>query len=404
MMRAQRDFGRLLAVLALVFVLADTASAKPAVVGIRIGIHPDATRVVLDLSGALRYTVFTLPAPYRVVIDLPEVEWRLSGAAAPAGRGLVERLRYGLFRPGVSRLVLDVGAPVAVRKVFMLGPKADFGHRLVLDLEAVSAGEFRRHGRPAPLAAAAPMPPVPAPPKAAPPGQGIPVVVIDAGHGGVDPGTIGASGAYEKHITLAIALELKRQLEATGRYAVVMTRERDVFVRLRRRLAVARAARGGLFISLHADAIGNKRVRGAAVYTLSEQTSDAEAAELAAKENKADIIAGIDLSTESYGEEITNILIELAQRETMNVSVQFANAVISELGKETRLLRKTHRFAGFRVLRAPDVPSVLVELGYLSNRQDERMLRDAKRRRGLARAIVHAVDRFFAARQSASRT
>ena len=312
-MRAQRYFGRLLAVLALVILLADAAWAKPAVVGIRIGVHPDATRVVLDLTGALRYTVFTLPAPFRVVIDLPEVEWRLSGAAAPAGRGLVERLRYGLFRPGVSRLVLDVGAPVTVRKAFMLEPRADFGYRLVLDLAAVSAGEFRRQGRPAPPSEPALMPPISAIPKTVPPGQGIPVVVIDAGHGGVDPGTIGASGAYEKHITLAIALELKRQLEATGRYTVVMTRGRDVFVRLRRRLAVARAARGGLFISLHADAIANKRVRGAAVYTLSERTSDAEAAELAAKENKADIIAGIDLSTESYGKDITNILIDLAQ-------------------------------------------------------------------------------------------
>lgn len=395
---------RLLAALVMIVLAAGAAWAKPAVNGLRFGIHSDSTRVVLDLSGNLAYTVFTLPEPYRVVIDLPEVEWRLPPTASTIGRGLVNRFRFGLFRPGTSRLVLDVKAPIAVRKAFILRPTADFGHRLVLDLVAVSPAEYRRHGQPStPSGARQAVVPV------APPEQGIkkggkPVIAIDAGHGGVDPGTTGFSGVREKSITLAAATELKRQIEATGRYRVVMTRTRDVFVRLTERVGVARRAHADLFISLHADAIANHTVRGATVYTLSEKSSDAEAAELAAKENKSDLIAGIDLSAEAYGKDVTKILIDLMQRETMNFSARFATALIPEIAKEARLLRKTHRFAGFRVLKAPDVPSVLVEMGYLSNRKDERTLKDPVQRRKLMRAVLRAIDRFFADRTSVRRT
>lgn len=390
-------------VLTLTLLVSDAAGANPSVDGIRLGVQANATRVVLDLTGALEYSIFTLADPYRVVVDLPEVEWRLSGSSIAAGGGLVQRLRFGLFQPGTSRLVLDVDQPVVVTKAFMLQPTADFGYRLVLDLAPVTGEEFRRQARLAPPRPAPPPRPALTPP--APPGAGDkPLIVIDPGHGGVDPGTTGVSGVFEKVITLAWAQELARQLEATGRYRVVLTRKRDVFVRLRRRIEIARDHRAGVFISMHADAIANSRVRGAAVYTLSEKASDAEAAELAAKENKADIIAGIDLSTEAYDDDVANILIDLAQRETMNFSAQFANLLVTELGKEIRLLRKSHRFAGFRVLKAPDVPSVLVELGYLSNRDDERRLRDPAQRQRLMRAAVRAIDRYFADRKSASRT
>lgn len=398
----RRILWRRVAAIVLLLGASGAASAEPVVTGIRIGIHPDSTRVVLDLTQDLRYTIFTLPDPYRVVIDLPEVEWRLAGQTPPTGRGLVQRLRYGLFLPGNSRVVLDLGAPAVVRKAFMLPPVENYQYRLVLDLAAVSVEEFRRRARPPPRLRQPP-PLAPPVPEAAKRSAGKFVVVVDPGHGGVDPGTIGASGGVEKHIVLAAGRELKRQLEATGRYAVVMTRERDVFVRLRRRVASARGANADLFISLHADAIANKRVRGATIYTLSEQASDQEAAELAAKENKADIIAGIDLSVETYGDEVANILIDLAQRETMNISAQFATILIDELGKTVRLQRKTHRFAGFRILKAPDVPSVLVELGYLSSRMEERLLRDHVYRRNLMQAILRAVDRFFAERKSVSR-
>ncbi|MFQ5785970.1 MAG: N-acetylmuramoyl-L-alanine amidase [Alphaproteobacteria bacterium] len=391
-----------IAALAVLLLVAGTAFAKPAVVGVRIGVHPDSTRVVLDLTANLDYRVFTLPTPYRVVIDLPEVEWRVTTANLAPGRGLVQRFRYGLFRPGTSRLVVDVGAPVSVRKVFMLRPTADFGYRLVLDLAAVAAGEFRRMGQP----------PSAKPPSApgATAGGGVskrggkPVIVIDPGHGGVDPGTTSVGGVYEKHITLAAARELKRQLDATGRYTVVMTRRRDVFISLARRVEIAREAGARLFISLHADAIADRAVRGVSVYTLSENASDAEAEALAAKENTSDIIAGVDLSLAAYDPDVASILIDLAQRDTTNASVDFTKFLTPELGKAARLLRKTHRFAGFRVLKAPDVPSVLIELGYLSNRRDERMLRDPDGRKKLMQAVVRATNRYFTAKTSAERS
>jgi N-acetylmuramoyl-L-alanine amidase len=173
-----------------------------------------------------------------------------------------------------------------------------------------------------------------------------------------------------------------------------MTREGDAFVRLRDRIAVARDADADIFLSLHADSIANRTVRGGSVYTLSEKASDAEAAALAAKENKADLIAGIDLNDQSR--EVVNILIDLAQRKTMNESVTFAKHLVQELGRSTRLLPRTHRFAGFAVLKAPDVPSALIELGYLSNRQDERMLNEARERSRISIAILRAVDTYFA--------
>ena len=396
-----RSLWRSLALLMLPLFMSNAAGAEPAVTAIRLGVQAEGTRVVLDLTSALEYTIFTLADPYRVVIDLPEVEWRLPGTSLALGRGMVQRFRYGLFRAGVSRVVLDVSEPVAVRRSFMMQPTVDFHYRLVLDLAPVSAEEFTRQAQlvppPKPVAAAQ----APPPPEAEPGAESDrPLIVVDPGHGGVDPGTTGLSGGYEKAITLASALELQRQLEATGRYRVVLTRSRDVFVSLLRRLEIARAGGGDLFISLHADALDNRTVHGAAVYTLSENASDAEAAALAAKENKSDIIAGIDLASDAYDDEVTSILIELAQRETMNLSAEFAAAVIPELGREGGVLRKSHRYAGFRVLKAPDIPSVLIELGYVSNPEDEARLRDPAHRRALMGAIVRATDHYFADRNT----
>lgn len=267
------------------------------------------------------------------------------------------------------------------------------------------------------LAVAAPQPepapvvtkvsaPVPAPmpetmePKALP-ADGKPVVVIDPGHGGVDPGAIGVSGIYEKYITLAVARELKAALEKNGRYKVFLTRDRDIFIRLRDRVAIGRQYNADLFISLHADSVANPQLKGLSVYTLSQNASDSEAQALADKENKADLIAGIDLSHESA--DVANILIDLAQRETMNRSAGFAGGVVDEVGRETSLLGNTHRFAGFAVLKAPDVPSVLIELGYLSNETEERNLRQPEYRAKLAKGVSRAVDRFFLQGQKARR-
>ncbi len=411
-----------LAFLALTAALCIGSGPRPAAAGqtvvtdLRVGENEKTTRFVLDLSDRVEFRVFTLADPYRVVIDLPAVGWRLPVRPLPEGRGLLAKLRYGLFKPGTSRVVLDMNGPAAVDKAFLLVPLGAHPYRLVLDLVPTSRAAFlKRAGRPD--ARAASLTPVPARPR---PGYGTsktavsplplrkprrggskPVIVIDPGHGGVDPGTTSVGGIYEKHVTLSVAREMKAQLERAGRFRVVLTRGRDIFVRLRDRVAKGRDANARLFISIHADAIKNRTVRGLSVYTLSERASDTEAAALAEKENKADLIAGIDLTNETP--EVTNILIDLAQRESMNESVRFASLLIKELRRETRVLRRSHRFAGFAVLKAPDVPSVLLEVGFLSNREDEKALRSKKYRAKLAQAVVRAVDRYFARVEEATR-
>lgn len=226
--------------------------------------------------------------------------------------------------------------------------------------------------------------------------------MIDPGHGGVDPGALGKGGTKEKNVTLAAGRVLRDVLNATGRYDARLTRDSDFYIPLRERFAMARQADAALFISLHADAHRSSSVRGASVYTLSETASDAEAAALAAKENRSDVIAGVDLSSEE--DEVADILIDLAQRETMNLSASFAEILVNELGRRVTLLRNTHRFAGFAVLKAPDVPSVLVELGYLTNPTDERKLGKREHLDTIARAMRDAIDAYFAERDRLSKS
>lgn len=384
------------------------AASALSALGVRLGDHSAFVRVVLDLSDNLQFSLFTLADPYRVVIDLPEMEWEFRDQGVVGGDGLIGAVRYGLFRPGNSRLVLDLSGPAEVSKAFVLPPGGGLGWRFVLDLARTTPAEFLRTAGPAHRIGALDWQAQPAPQEAAVrvpddprTANRKPVIVLDPGHGGVDPGAIGVSGVYEKNITLAAAREFRTLLEATGRYEVHLTRDRDVFLRLRDRITVARRHNADLFVSIHADSIKNPSVRGLAVYTLSEKASDGEAAALAEAENKADIIAGIDLSHESA--EVTNILIDLAQRETLNLSSHMAQVVVSELKRDVRLLPRSHRFAGFAVLKAPDVASILVELGYLSNADEERLLRTAEYRGKLGRAFVRAVDHFFDDRQRASR-
>jgi N-acetylmuramoyl-L-alanine amidase len=387
------------------------ARAKPAAVvtDARVGVHGAVTRIVVDLSDQVSFDVFTLDDPYRVVIDMPEIKWELPASALPSRKGVFGRLRHGLFKPGTSRLVLDCNGPVAVNEAFVMKPLDDKGYRLVVDLVATGYNDFlssirgfkrepaasRPTTSPSPSLTFAPPPPRP---RSSPVQR---VIVIDPGHGGDDPGAIGVSGTYEKNITLAAARDVRNELQRLGGYRVVLTRERDKFIRLRDRVAFGRDADADLFVSLHADTMPNRQVRGASVYTLSETASDAEAAALAVQENKADLIAGVDLTYETS--EVANILIDLAQRETMNRSAQFAALLVDELRRETRLLRNTHRFAGFAVLKAPDVPSVLVELGFLSNRRDEKMLQTKAYRQKLAAAIARGIDRYLVGVEEAFR-
>lgn len=368
-----------------------------AVTGVRIGVNPDpktlpaeTTRVVLDVSSATPYAAFLLANPYRLVIDLPEVEWSVNGSSSLEPKGAVEKLRYGLFRAGNSRVVVDLSGPVRIANHAPLTGPA----RLMFDLVPVSGGAFRSGEIVSAMNWRPPRDATPPGPAGKPAAAGSKrVVVLDAGHGGVDPGAVRGK-TYEKHITFAIAREVARRLEASGRYHVVMTRDRDVFLELRERVEVARANEGDIFISLHADTHPKTATRGASVYTLSETASDKEAAALAAKENRVDVIAGVDLTGHSPA--VANFLIELRQRQTMNESAVFANMLIRQFQKNgVRMLTGTHRFAGFAVLKSPDVPSVLVELGYLSNRYDRGMLNSAKFRRAAAAAILSAVDEYF---------
>lgn len=378
-------------------------------------------RLTIELSAPVEFRIFPLAGPDRLVIDLPEVQWRVPTGAPASGLGAggpVQGVRYGLFQPGLSRVVLDLTAPVLVGQAFLAEPGSGHAWRVTVDLvpstraqldDAVHTGKADRQGaegqaqalptgtplasapsRPAEPAAAAVAPTAP---PAAPKG-GRRVVAIDPGHGGIDPGTTSVTGQFEKTVTLAYAQEMKRALEASGRYRVVLTRERDETVGLRRRFQLAREAGAELFVSLHADAIGQASLRGGSVYTLSDRASDAEAEALAQKENKADVIAGIDLTEEPPA--VAGILIDLAQRETQAGSARFARLLLAELGREQApLLRKGHRAAGFAVLKAPDLPSVLYELGYLSNRQDEALIRQERHRKRVAQATLHAADRFF---------
>ena len=396
----------LLALLLLALLLAgaiaptSVQAAEPTVSAVRLGQHPDKTRFVMELSAKTPYEVFTLSNPYRVVIDLPQVDWRIpEDKMGETQVGLVRALRFGLFSPTTSRVVLDAGAPVAVDKVFRLSPREDYPHRLVVDLKRVSQPQFaslsdRRITSEEPLPKPNRQERSPGPDA----GDSRPTIVIDAGHGGVDPGAIGVSGTYEKDVVLDYARHLAELLEATGRYRVVMTRRKDIFLPLRKRVDLARKADGDLFISLHANTHPSGNIRGASVYTLSETSSDKEAAQLAAKENKSDVIAGVDLAATTGT--VSKILIDLAQRETMNESKHFANTLVDELGQSVKLLNNTHRFAGFAVLKAPDVPSVLFEIGYMSNRREEQQLLTASHRDRVNREMVDAVDSFFEWREA----
>lgn len=386
--------------LALVVQVAGTArAAELEVRDIRIGIHPDSTRFVLDLSGETKPRIFGLADPFRIVIDLPEVNFVL-GEDQSAGGGSIASYRYGLFRPGTSRVVLDLKRPAKVQRQFLLRPENGLPWRLVVDLTDTDPQDFLAAMRPQPLPPG-PQPRVP-PLRTGPrsPGE-LPVVVIDPGHGGIDPGGTSAQDVKEKTIVLNFGLELKRQLDATGRYKVVLTRDRDVFLPLRERVRVAREARADLFLSLHVNTNPRRNVRGFSVYTLSETASDVEAEALAAEENKSDVIGGVDL--EQYPDDVATILIDLTQLKNNEQSVTFGrDMLLAKVGKEAPLLPRPWRSAGFAVLKAPDVPSVLLELGYLTHPDEAQALTSNNHRERLAAAIIDAIDAFFERQRASS--
>jgi len=376
---------------------AGTGEGYPVASDARIGGDDRATRFVLDLSQKIDIAAFTLADPYRVVIDLPQVTFKLPANVGEHGRGLIKAFRYGLVMRGGSRVVIDTRGPVRVDKAFVLAATEDLPARLVVELVPTDRESFLRNlaledraARATATKRAAPAPTDDGDPR--------PLVVLDPGHGGIDTGSRAASGENEKDVVLAFALALRDALERGGKYRVALTRADDTFVPLGERVRFARERHASLFISIHADYLPRSegQADGASIYTLSERASDAEAARLAESENKADAIAGVDLSAEP--DDVANILVDLAQRETKVFSVQFAHAAMGELRTVAPLHQHPVKSAGFKVLTAPDVPSVLLELGYMSSRSDLSHLTSASWRERTASALVKAIDAYFAPR------
>jgi N-acetylmuramoyl-L-alanine amidase len=405
--------------------------------GLRTGDHLSSTRIVIDLNHKADFRVFHLSSPLRIVIDLPPASWRAPKAQLMSGR-LLQGYRSGLLEDGLTRIIFDLKSPAVVTEAFTL-PRDSFERdRLVLDLRNATETNFEAHlpdvfgnrslkgpgFAPSPLSGvatlrdvavrqAAPRPPPAA--TAAPPQHRDPepprqlnsaqkriyaekhhkyTIVVDAGHGGDDPGASGPGGIKEKNITLAVARELERQLQDTGRYTVVLTRDRDVYIQLRERVDISRRVKGDLFVSIHADKIARTGVRGASIYTLSERASDAETARLADDENNSGVVAGVDLAAES--EDVAGILLDLAMREKMNESKVLSRSLETAfMNNNVGLLPNSHRAAGFAVLKAPDVPSVLIETGFLSNPSEAKLLSTPQFQRRIAGAIVDGVDAYF---------
>jgi N-acetylmuramoyl-L-alanine amidase len=382
----------------------------PAATDARLAGDGKQTRFVLDLDKAIQFRAFALADPYRVVVDIPQVNFQLAAGTGTMGRGLIKAFRYGLVMPGGSRIVFDLTGPARITNSYVLDAANGQPPRLVIEFEEVDRAAFLQS-----LAANSPesktdsadvTASTPAETPAQPKPATVPVatdfrplIVIDPGHGGIDNGTQ-ASGESEKSIVLAFGLALRDRIEKAGKYRVVMTRTDDTFIPLADRVKVARNQSAALFVSIHADALPRREgdAQGATIYTLSDRASDAEAEKLAEMENKADAIGGVNLTQEPA--EVADILIDLAQRETRTFSNRFARLLAGEMKNSARMYKHPLKSAGFRVLKAPDVPSVLVELGYVSNKSDlEHLVSDSWRARTVG-SMVQAIDAFFAKRMA----
>ena len=386
------------------FSAADSAAAS-GITSMRIGQGVGSVRIVFDADRKFDYKVFLLNEPKRLVIDTFDVKVSPEIEKYVDKNNLVTKTRLGSVGTDGIRIVFDLQKTAIVKKAFMLAPQSNFGWRFVIDVSIASEREFSSKvgskyalSNENSFAGSYSSSSSKSSSKAKTVNKKK-IIVLDPGHGGKDPGAIGYSGVYEKNITLAMAKELKVILEKEG-YKVHLTRSTDIFIPLRDRVKIARKYNADLFMSIHADSAVNRSAKGLSVYTLSETASDKEAAALAERENKADVVAGLNLL--EHSKEVSDILINLAQRETMNRSSEFASFMVQEMRKSVKLRDNTHRFAGFAVLKAPDVPSVLLEMGYLSNRTEERLLKQKDYRRKLAVSTSKAVEKYFDNMQHAS--
>ncbi len=357
----------------------------------RLWPSPDYTRLTLEAPQPLGYKYFSLGGPDRLVIDLEGVE---PGEALDALSGLlaaddpyIASIRTGLNRPGVMRIVLELKAP-ARSSVFALQPLGQYGHRLVIDLYPANASVAdAAKAEPAPRADRAARP-------SAPQYARLITVAVDPGHGGEDPGAIGAKGSHEKNITLALAKKLKQRIDAQENMRAVLTRDGDYFVPLAQRVVKARAVKADLFLSIHADAFIRPHARGSSVFALSESGATSTAARwLAKKENEADLIGGINIDVKDPF--LKRTLIDLSQTATINDSLKLGRAVLKEIGSVNTLHKNEVEQAGFAVLKAPDIPSILVETAFISNPEEEARLNDPAYQDKLVDAILDGIKAYF---------
>lgn len=378
----------------------------PAATGAAIDRSPAAARLTFEMNLPVKVSAFVLAEPDRVIVDLPEIGFLLSPAVGrlPApGRNepapLVSAFRFGQFAIGRSRIVIDLTGPARIARAEVEPTPSGGASRLVIELAATDPDTFRaaaRAGRAAQMQAAQAVQTSAAPAPAAPQPTNLPVVFLDPGHGGVDMGAVGAKDTYEKTIVLDFAKQLAARLEKSGKVRPLLTRRDDVFIPLAERVKIAREGGAALFMSLHADTLNESSVHGATVYTLSDRASDAEAARLAAKENAADRAGGLAETDEMV--DVNDILFDLTRRETRTMSHALAQGLVTELKSAGDLNKNPVRSAAFVVLKAPDVPSVLLELGYLSSSRDLAKLTSTEWREQATEKVAVAIERYFAVR------
>ncbi|WP_176055994.1 N-acetylmuramoyl-L-alanine amidase [Brucella intermedia] len=398
----------LLALLALLSVLlvqsasvyaADRVTSPLAALTFRMAGDDLRTRIVVMFDREPKLSTLLLDNPHRLVVDLPETRFGFDEKSMEP-RGLVSRVRYGLVGKGRSRLILTLRGPFKVEDLRVLKNESASGYRLVADIVATSDREFadQLQGRKEITSSTdRDEKPVEA---ASQNGAARPfTIMIDPGHGGIDSGAESLSGIKEKDLTLAFGQELRDRLAQDKNIKVLMTREDDTFLRLSERVRIARQHEADLFISIHADTITQHDIRGATVYTISDKASDSVARAMAERENKSDTLAG---AAPEEQPEVTDILLDLTRRETHTFSLSFAEKVIHSLQGQVNLINNPHRFAGFQVLRAPDVPSVLIEIGYLSNAEDEKLISNPEWRKKLADRLAIAIKAFEALKHPAN--
>ncbi len=400
-------------------------AAKPRATAIRLTGDERRTQVRIEVTRQIVASLFTLDAPYRAIVDVADLEFRLPATEGARGKGLVSAFRYGQFQAGRSRVVIDLAWPARIENAAFAPLSGKEQGVLTFDLVRISTAEFaaiiggtatpeadpklrgaRHDETPLPTLTAPSIAPG-TPPASVPPAgmaKSRPVVVIDPGHGGIDPGTVASPTLTEKSVTLAVALQLRNILLQARRYDVQLTRQADTFVSLDQRLRFSRQHAADLFVSIHADALAEtglaQAVRGATVYVLSDRASDDTARRLAEKENAADVLAGLAAMPASVEDQVRNILIDLVQRETANYSATFRGLLLANMRDRVPLAKDPQRSAAFKVLKQPETPSVLIELGYMSNAEDLARLSKSEGQRQVATAIATAVDAFFAKRDA----